>query len=158
MWGQMRRFRKKTAQMSQLAGFNVKRSAEWLEHRRHMIILLEVESAKLQKAKILIGPRATDEKNSHAFFAAHPNPLSGPRIENGRWILEVEREHTEIEKFLLHLITKLKKEERAGMRRALRTGAKIMHEKEIISLYKKSKEFSQFLTGYLKGGEEFLDY
>ncbi|HLC92225.1 MAG TPA: CCA tRNA nucleotidyltransferase [archaeon] len=157
MWGQLKRFGRKIAQMAQKTGFALKRSEEWLEHKKHMIVLLEVESATLQKAKILSGPPATDQQNSQAFIAAHPKPLSGPRIENGKWVIEVEREYTELEKFLPALLKKLKKEEREGIRKALK-GVKIMREKEIISLYRKNRAFQQFLTGYLKGEEDFLDY
>ncbi|MBI4210493.1 MAG: CCA tRNA nucleotidyltransferase [Candidatus Diapherotrites archaeon] len=158
MWGQLRRVGRKMAAMCEAQGFAVKRSAEWLEHARHMFILLEVESTQLQKAKILRGPEATDRMNSEAFLRAHPNPLSGPRIENSRWVLEVERKYTHVEPFIKDALKKLKTEEKGGIRKALNKRAKIMHENEIIALYRKNAGFRQFLTGYLKGEEEFLGY
>ncbi len=158
MWGQLRRFGRKISGMVEGADFTVKRSAQWLEKNRHMVIVLELESTELQKAKILTGPPATDRHNSDAFIGAHPKPLSGPRIENGKWVLEVERADTKIEIVLAKLLKKLKKEERKGIRKALNKGAKIMNEKELISLYKKNRQFGQFLTEYLKGEEDFLDY
>ncbi len=158
MWGQLRRLAKKISTACGTYGFTVERYSEWLEHKKRLIILLEVESAKLPKAKVLTGPEATDERNSQAFLKAHPKPLSGPRIEKARWVLEVEREYTEITQFLWGLLKKLKKEERKGVRKALRRGAKIMGEGEIAKLYRKSRGFSEFLTSYLKGEEDFLDY
>ena len=158
MWGQLRRLSRKIAKMAELAGFKVIRSAEWLEKGRQMAVVLEVESRTLQKAKVLKGPPATDKGNSEAFLAAHPKPLSGPRIEEGRWVIEVEREYTELGKFLSDSLKRLRKEERGGMRTALRKKAAVMGEKEIISLYRKNRGFSQFLTEYLRGEEEFLNY
>src|SRR3989344_4564894 len=77
MWGQLRRIGRKISQMTSKEGFVVKHSQEWLEHGKQMIIVLEIESVRLQKAKILNGPPAADQKNSDAFIAAHPKPLSG---------------------------------------------------------------------------------
>ncbi|VVB99434.1 CCA-adding enzyme [uncultured archaeon] len=158
MWGQLKRFARKVSTLCHAEGFAVKRTAEWLEHKKHLVILLEVESAKIQKAKIITGPEATDAHNSEQFLKAHKKPLAGPRIENGRWVLEVERKHTDIELLLAELLKKLKTQEREGIAKALRTHTHIMEEKDILALYRKNKEFQQFLTAYLKGEEEFLDY
>ncbi len=158
VWGQLRRFGRKIAGFCRGADFIVKRSDEWLEHGKRMVILLEVESTELQKAKILRGPEATDKANSEAFIKAHPKPLAGPRIEDGRWVLEVERTDTNLEKFLQKVLGRMKREEKGGIRTALKKRAKVLGEKGIAALYAKSKGFRQFLTGYLKGEEGFLDY
>ncbi len=158
MWGQLRRFSHKIKTFSGLEGFEVKRSSEWLEKERHMVMLFEVESTELQKAEVKIGPEAFDEKNSEAFLSAHKQMLAGPRIEKGRWVIEVQRKHTELEAFLSQLLKKLRGAEKEAMGKALGKNAKIMSEKEIAALYKKSEGFRQFLTAYLKGKEEFLDY
>lgn len=156
MWGQFRRFVKKLATIAQQNGFTVKRTAQWLEHQKHIVALLEVESIEIQKVKIVRGPEVFYSGHSEAFLKAHPRPLSGPRIEDGRWVIEEEREFTDIEELLAAQLPKLGKTEREGMRKALKQRARIMEEKDIVALYSKNKGFQQFLTAYLKGKEEFL--
>ena len=158
MWGQVRRLSRKISSLAKESDFIVTRTGEWLENKKMAIMLLEVESTKLQKSKIEIGPEVSDTRNSEAFLKAHARPLSGPRIRQGRWVLEVERKHQKLEKFLEETLRKMKKQEKEGMRKALNKHASIMNEKDIIGLYRKNKEFRQFLTSYLKGKEEFLDY
>ncbi|HLC79979.1 MAG TPA: CCA tRNA nucleotidyltransferase [archaeon] len=157
MWGSLRRLGAKIATQTQGAGFIVKRSSQWLEHPKHMAIILELESTKLNSVKVITGPSVMDSNNSMSFIKSHPHPLSGPRIENGRWVLEIEREHTQISQFLTHLFKKLKKEEKELIKKAISQRFQILNEKSIIGLYKKNKNFSSFLTAYLKGKEEFLE-
>ncbi|HIH09320.1 MAG TPA: CCA tRNA nucleotidyltransferase [Candidatus Diapherotrites archaeon] len=158
MWGQLRRLSRKIATAVEMQGFALERHSRWLEHRKQICIVLEVESTQLPAAKIVAGPPVIDEANSHAFLSAHFRPLSGPRIENGRWVIEIERKYTRLDGFLEHYLKALKREERGAIRSALRRKAKVISEKEIIALYRKNKDFQQFLTAYLKGKEEFLDY
>jgi len=158
MWGQLRRFTKKISTLCKEQDFTIKRTGEWLEKEKNLVILLELESTGLQKAKIETGPEVFDEKNSLAFLKSKKKILSGPRIEEGRWIVETERKYTQIKPFLEELLKKLKKHEKEGIRKALSKKAKTMNENEIAAMYSKNKEFQQFLTAYLKGKEEFLDY
>jgi tRNA nucleotidyltransferase (CCA-adding enzyme) len=138
--------------------FNVKRHGEWLKKDDIMIIILEVESKKLQKARIRTGPEVFDAENSKAFLETHKKPFSGPRIENTRWVVEIERKYTNIEDYITKLLEKFKKEEKEDLRKAITKGTKIMNEKEITKLYTANNEFSKFLTTFLKGKEEFLEY
>jgi len=158
MWGQLRRFSKKIANLCEEKDFSVKRSEEWLEHQKRCIIMIELESTILQKVKVEEGPEVIDEKNSEAFLKAHPKIISGPRIENARWIVEVERNYSDIKILLKDLLKKMKKQEREGIRKGISKKCTILNEKEIVELYSKNKEFQQFLTAYLKGKEIFLDY
>ncbi len=157
MWGQFRRFTKKLATIAQQNGFIVKRTGEWLECGKHLLAILEVESVEIQKMKVIRGPEVFYAEHSEAFLRAHPKPLSGPRVEDGRWVVEVEREHTNLEALLKSELKKLSRIEREGMRKALRQKTRIMEEKDIVGLYRKNMEFQQSLTAYLKGREEFLE-
>ena len=42
------------------------------------------------------------------------------------------------------------------MRKALNKKCRILQESNLIGLFKRNKEFAEFLTIYLKGEEEFL--
>lgn len=158
VWGQIQRFAKKTEKQLQLKDFKVTRSEAWTDEENEIIIMLEVESTKLQKSMVKQGPFVTDDKNSKAFLEAHKRPIAGPRIEQGRWVIEIPRKHTSIEKLLKELVKKEKKTEKTILKKALNKGTKIMQEENIVTLYKKNKQFAVFLTSYLKGEEEFLGY
>jgi tRNA nucleotidyltransferase (CCA-adding enzyme) len=158
MWGQLKKLAKKITAMAKEQEFNVKRHGEWLKKDDIMIIILEVESKKLQKARIRTGPEVFDAENSKAFLETHKKPFSGPRIENTRWVVEIERKYTNIEDYITKLLEKFKKEEKEDLRKAITKGTKIMNEKEITKLYTANNEFSKFLTTFLKGKEEFLEY
>ncbi len=155
LWGQIRRLRKKI--VSQLEGedFMVIRSEEWLEEGKRMLIVIELESLILQRAAVKVGPEVTDKDNSERFLDAHKKVVAGPRIEKGRWVLEVERKYGDARNFISDFIKKLKKAEKENVRKALRKRAVVLDEKGIVELYKRNKGFREFLTVYLKGKEEF---
>ena len=158
VWGQIQRFARKTEKQLLLNGFNVLRSEAWTDEKRSIVIVFEVESRILQKSAVKTGPFVTDEKNSIAFLKAHPKVIAGPRIEQGRWIIELPRKHTRIGKFLQEFLKKEKKVEKAELKKAINKGSRIMQEKGLVEMFKKNKEFAGFLSTYLRGGEEFLAY
>ena len=157
-WGQLRRLGKKLANEMGEFDFKVLRHDEWTDEKNYMVCLYELEAVELQKAMTRLGPPVTDKANSEAFLAKHPKPLAGPRIEEGRWVIEVERKHTKVFDLLKELLTKARKSEREGLLKALQKRAKVLTEKDLLTLYRKDKGFAEFLTEFLKGEEDFLDY
>ncbi len=158
VWGQIQRFARKTEKQLQLNGFTVLRSEAWTDEKKAIVIVFEVESRLLQKSTVKQGPFVTDEKNSLAFLGKHRKVIAGPRIEQGRWIIEIPRKYTRIEKFLQDFLKKEKRVEKGELKKAINKGSAILQEKNLVELYKKNKEFAEFLTTYLKGEEEFLRY
>jgi len=99
VWGQIQRFARKTEKQLELNDFKVLRHEAWTDEKNAIVIVFEVESRVLQKSRVKHGPFVTDEKNSSAFLKAHPRVLAGPRIEQGRWLIEIPRKHVKIGKF-----------------------------------------------------------
>ncbi|MDD5162799.1 MAG: CCA tRNA nucleotidyltransferase [Candidatus ainarchaeum sp.] len=155
-WGQIKRIGCKIAKQLDLAAFKASQTAEWSDEKNSIVFLFELESLLLQKAEKRIGPLASMKEHSEKFLRAHPKPLSGPRIEKGRWVLETEREFTSAEKFLETYLKILAKEESGDIAKAIKKRTVILHEKNLLALYSKNKEFAEFLTSYLKGKESFL--
>lgn len=156
IWGEIKRVREKISRALELQDFKVDSSAEWTDEKNSIIFLFELESLQLQKALKRIGPPASMKEHSEKFLKAHKKPLSGPRIEKGRWVLETEREFTSAEKFLSQYAKKIVSQEKPDIRKAIRQKAVVLHEKNLQKLYKKSSEFAEFFTKYLKGKENFL--
>jgi len=66
-------------------------------------------------------------------------------------------EHYLATEFLKFLLKKLSKEEVKELRFLLKK-ARVLNQKQILKLYKKSPEFQEHFTRFLKGKEEFLEY
>lgn len=158
MWGQIKRLSKQLAAALEKEEFSVLRQSEWTDEKKTIIFVFGLKANTLEKAKKRIGPLVTDKKNSEKFLDHHKNPLSGPRIENGRWVLEIERKNSSAKKFLEQTLKRLKKTEKKDMKKALSKKAKILTEKEILHKYKKEPEFREYFSTYLKGKEEFEGY
>lgn len=158
MWGQIKRLSKQLTAALEKEEFSVLRHTEWSDEKNSINFVFGLKANTLEKAKKRIGPPATDQKNSEKFLEHHKNQLSGPRIENGRWVIETERKNSSAKKFLKATIIQLKKTEKKDMKKALNKKTKILTEKEILQKYKKEPEFREFLSTYLKGKEEFEFY
>jgi len=156
VWGQILRLARKIEKQLLLNEFSVKRSEAWTDEKNVIVAVFEVENRKLQRTTKKTGPPVTDEKNSMAFLGAHKRLIAGPRIEEGRWVIEVPRKYTAIEKFLCDLLRKEKKVESEMLRMAMNKGCRIMQEKDLAALFRRNREFAAFFTRYLKGEEEFL--
>ncbi len=158
IWGQLRRFRKKIVNALLLNEFVILRSEDWTDEKEMLVILIELESLILQKTTKRVGPEVVDEESSERFIKAHKKLIAGPRIEKGRWVIEIERKYPDVRVFLKDYLKKAKKIEKENIRKALNKRTKILSEADIVKLYRKNKEFGEFLTTYLKGKEEFGEY
>ncbi|MCR4335935.1 MAG: CCA tRNA nucleotidyltransferase [archaeon] len=158
LWGQIRRLGKKIVSALNEKDFKILRNASWSDEKKEIIFVFDLEANKLEKTQKRIGPWVTSEEHSENFLKTHKKALSGPRIEKGRWVVEIEREHDQATEYLKELLKKLKKSEKAGIRKALNKKAKILSDKEVLEKYKKNKEFKTWFSTYLKGIEEFEEY
>jgi len=155
--GQLKRLKTKTAKQLELKEFRVKRSSDWTDEKKLCAVIIELENVVIQQVSMHVGPPVTDEKNSKVFLDRNKKIVSGARIEKGRWIVEKERKFFNAYTFLKDYFKKVKKETKPPIKKTL-SKASILDEKELIKFYKQNKEFAEYLTIYLRGKEEFLDY
>ena len=158
LWGQIRRLSKKISSSLKQKDFSVLRSEMWSDEEKEIILVFDLEANKLEKVKKRIGPEVTNEEHSEKFLEAHKKKISGPRIEEGRWVVEIERKHNRATDYLQEFLKKLKKSEKAGLRKGLNKKAKVLSNKEVLEKYKKNKKFQKWFSTYLKGKEEFEEY
>ena len=157
VYGQLFRTGRKIGIQLAIHGFSVKRDEEWSDESNECAIVFELESMQLQEITKKTGPEVSDAENSERFLEAHPKPLAGPRIEQGRWVVEVKRKYPSTHKFLEEYVKRLGRSEKEPIRRAL-SKAKVLDEKGILAFYNSNKEFAKFLTRVLKGRERFLEW
>ncbi|AJF60670.1 MAG: CCA tRNA nucleotidyltransferase [Candidatus Diapherotrites archaeon] len=157
-WGQLKRMRKKIVNELERKEFAVLRSSEWTDEKMHAVIVFDLKSNKLERAAKRVGPEVTNEPHSERFLKFHKNPLSGPRIEHGRWVVEIERKHWVATIFLKELLKKLSQTEKANIARALKKRSGVMADPKVLAFYNKNKAFKEWFSSYLKGKEEFGEY
>jgi tRNA nucleotidyltransferase (CCA-adding enzyme) len=156
IWGQGKRMQKKTANQLALNNFTVNRHECWTDESSMLLLLFELESLTLQRITKKLGPEVINEEHGRKFIEAHRRAVAGPRIENGRWVLETERKYTRADAFMRDYLKKLRLSEKKPVVSALRKGPVILDEASIMKLYSKNTGFRDFLTGYLRGRETFL--
>jgi tRNA nucleotidyltransferase (CCA-adding enzyme) len=149
VWGQVRKLSKRLANYLEENDFGVMQKDFW-SNENEIIFVFALNTLILQKARKLVGPKVEDEENVKRFLKGK-KILSGPRIEKGRVVIEIERKETRAEKHLQNAVKKIR-QEKIGMRRIL-TKTKVLDEKELLKEYK--GEFAEFLTLYLKGKDVF---
>lgn len=151
VWGQLRREERKLKTQLQENDFIVKQANLWSDEKE-VYFIFELEDINLQKAKKIFGPKASDEENSKKFLEKKRKLISGPRIEEGRLVLEIERDYTNAKDFLTHELKNETQSETKSIKYGLKK-AKVLTEKELIKEY--SGEFAKYFTSYLIGKEVF---
>ncbi len=156
LWGQARRLRKKLVSQMGAMGFVVVRSEDWMDEESAMAMVFELESLELQRSEKRAGPRVADVRHSEKFLASHKRLISGPRIEDGRWVIEIPRKYVNANKFLRDYLKKARKDAKSDLKKGMNKKTEVMDEKKLVEFYKKNRGFAKFLTRYLRGREEFV--
>lgn len=155
MWGQLRRFGKKISGELERNKFELLRSDEWTDEQDKMVAVFELGAVSLQRTMKRVGPEVANKAHSERFLKAHKKLVAGPRIEKGRWVIEVERKYVDVFRLLKDFLKKEKRVEKAKLKRGLNKRCRVLDEKGIIELYKKDAGFREFFSNYLRGKEEF---
>jgi len=151
VWGQLRRYLRKAATHLEENDFVVKKSALWSDEKK-IFFMYELNTLTLPKVKKVLGPPVTDNENVKNFLARKRKIVSGPKEENGRIVIEAEREEISATAILKKFIEETKRNEKKGLKEGL-THATPLPESEILKHYKST--FAQHFTKYLEGKEIF---
>ncbi|MFH1234263.1 MAG: CCA tRNA nucleotidyltransferase [Candidatus Diapherotrites archaeon] len=155
IWGQMRKFKKHLHSGFELYGFLPRRVELFAEEGKGMDYFVELESLELNPTIIFTGPPAWDDRHSKAFIAKHSKPLTGPRIEKGRWVVEEPRKYISAIALAKVFLQTRKKLEKPPFTKAL-AKAKFLKKSEFLAAAKKDPFFKSNLSRFLEGKEGFL--
>jgi tRNA nucleotidyltransferase (CCA-adding enzyme) len=162
LWGQLYKSKRSLHKLIQLNDFSVLRGLPWSDEKTINIFIFELEQRFTPLVKKHLGPPLEKRNECEKFLLKHvkrPNTVSGPYIEDGRWVVEIRRKYTDA-------VVLLKDKLRDGGRstgvagkisRKLRKGFKIFVNEEIIGVYNKNSGFAKFLTEFLSGKPEWLE-
>lgn len=161
LWGQLYRSKRSLGKLLGIHDFEVVQNAVWSDEKTLNLFLMEVEQRFLPPLKKHLGPPLEKKAECEEFLKKHvvsAHTLSGPRVEDGRWIVGVERKYTDVAALMRDKLNGGGRN--AGMAelvcKALERGFKVMVNEEILPTYTKSREFAKFLTEYVEGKPKWL--
>jgi len=162
LWGQLYKSQKSLHKLVQLNDFKILRDLPWSDEKTLCMFMFELEHCCLPSVKKHLGPPLEKEQECEKFLKKHLNnfgTVSGPYIEDGRWVVEVRRKY----KDACDLLRERLKDggRRAGVAeqisQVLRKGFQIFLNEEVIKIYEKNSEFAKFLTEFLSGKPKWLE-
>jgi len=162
LWGQLYKSQRSLHKLIQLNDFTVLRNLPWSDEETINMFIFELEQRFIKPVKKHLGPPLERKNECERFLLKHmssPKTVSGPYIEDGRWVVEVHRKYTDA-------VVLLREKLRDGGRntgvaekvsKRLRKDFKVFVNDEIIEVYKKNSEFAKFLTEFLSGKPKWLE-
>jgi tRNA nucleotidyltransferase (CCA-adding enzyme) len=162
LWGQLYKSQRSLHKLLKLNDFTLLRDLPWSDEKSINMFIFEVENRFLSQVKKHLGPPLEKEKECEKFLKKHLNNLntiSGPYIEDGRWVANIKRKYVDA---VTLLNEKLKDGGRSAgvaeqISQTLRKGFKIFVDDEIVEIYEKNKDFAVFLTEFLSGKPKWLE-
>jgi len=156
LWGQLYRSKRSLSKLLELNDYNVLRDAVWSNEKNLSVFVFELESQKLANVKKHLGPPLEREVECNQFlakYAIYPGVVSGPYIENGRWIVELPRKNTDAATYLKEKVTNGGKNSGVAdlIALSIKEEFKVLVNSEVVEFYNENKEFYVFLTEFLAG-------
>jgi tRNA nucleotidyltransferase (CCA-adding enzyme) len=162
LWGQLFKSQRSLRKLLQINDFRVLRDLPWSDEKNTSMFIFELENCCLSSIKKHLGPPLERERECGEFLAKYlrsTETVSGPYVEDGRWVVELRRKCTDACELLKE---RLKDGGRSAgvaeqISQILREGFKVYVNEEIIEIYGKNSEFADFLTEFLSGRPKWLE-
>jgi tRNA nucleotidyltransferase (CCA-adding enzyme) len=162
LWGQLYKTQRALRKLAELNDFKVLRNAVWSNEKTLSVFAFELEQHVLPGVKKHLGPPLKREKECENFlskYARHNGVVSGPSIEDGRWVVELQRRFTD---FVELLREKLQDGGRntgvaALISQAFQEKLEVFVNSEVVDVYRRNSDFAEFLTDFLSGKPFWLD-
>jgi tRNA nucleotidyltransferase (CCA-adding enzyme) len=156
LWGQLYRTKRSLHKLLELNDYRILKNAVWSNEKTLSVFMFELEGQVLPNIKKHLGPpleREAEGENFLAKYADNESIISGPYIEDGRWMVMVPRKTTDAVALLKEKLADGGKN--AGVAeliaKSIRKNHKILVNDEITELYVKNGDFAEFLTDFLSG-------
>ncbi len=156
LWGQLYRTQRSLRKMLEINDYKVLKDAVWSNEKTLSVFVFELEQQVLPSAKKHLGPPLELEAQCQQFLAKYSNDknvISGPYIEDGRWMVELQRKTTDATELLRGKLADGGKN--AGVAELIAKGIKknlkVLVNGEVLEVYKGNENFGAFLTDFLVG-------
>jgi tRNA nucleotidyltransferase (CCA-adding enzyme) len=156
LWGQLYKTQRALRKLAELNDFKVLRDAVWSDEKTLSVFVFELEQHVLPSVKKHLGPPLKREKECENFlskYASNGDVVSGPYIEDGRWVVELQRRFTDVVELLREKLGDGGRNIGAAelISQTFREKLEVLVNSEVVEVYRGNKEFAEFLTGFLSG-------
>ena len=162
LWGQLYKTKRSLHKLLELSDYKILKDAVWSDEKNLSVFAFELEAQVLPNIKKHLGPPLEREFESESFLAKYSSNkqvISGPYIENGRWIVELPRKTTDAVALLKEKLADGGKN--AGVADLIAHSIKqkltVLVNAEIIEVYLGNVEFAEFLACFLFGKPFWLE-
>ena len=162
LWGQLYKASRAISSTLDRYGFKTLRKSVWSDENENHVLVFEVENKSLPPIKRHLGPPVFEGEDSKKFLAKHlksESTLSGPIVEDDRWVVYVERRYVDSVDLLED---KLKDGGRSigvpeDLTGAIKSSREILVNMEVSTFYSSNPKFAEFLTEFIAGRPRWLD-
>jgi tRNA nucleotidyltransferase (CCA-adding enzyme) len=156
IWGQLYRTQRALRKMLELNDFHVLRDAVWSDEEDLCAFVFELEQHLLSGVKKHVGPPLEREKECEKFLSKYVENdcvVSGPYVEDGRWIVEVPRKYRDAVEILRELLVDGGRNMGVAslISEALQNRFSVMTNGEAADAYSGNKKFAEFVSEFLRG-------
>ncbi len=156
LWGQLYRSKRSLQTLLEISDYKVLKDAVWSNEKTISVFMFELEQQVLPNIKKHLGPPLEREAECEKYLAKYVNNervISGPYIEDGRWIVEVPRKTTDAVALLKEKLIDGGKN--AGVAdliaKTIQKNFKILVNDEVLKVYEGNTDFAAFLIDFLSG-------
>ncbi len=161
LWGQLYRSQRSLRKMLERHDFQVIRDGVWSNEENVNLFVFELETRFLPPIKKHLGPPVEKRAECEKFLEKHvgaERTLAGPRVEGNRWVVGIQRNHTDTVGLLGEALKNGGRSVGVAelLSKAIVRSFEVLVNGEILELYSSDAEFAEFLTEYLKGRPKWL--
>jgi tRNA nucleotidyltransferase (CCA-adding enzyme) len=154
LWGQLYRTKRSLRKLLETNEFKVLKEAVWSNETSLSVFTFELEQQVLPNIKKHMGPQLERGAESEKFlkkYASDNQVLSGPYVEDGRWVVEVPRKSPDAVALFREKLADGGKN--AGVAelvaKAMQQEFKVLVGDEVLKVYVENSDFAVFLTAFL---------
>jgi tRNA nucleotidyltransferase (CCA-adding enzyme) len=156
LWGQLYKTKRALKKLIELNEHKVLKDAVWSNEKTTSIFIFDLDQQVLSNIKKHLGPPLEREAEGENFLAKYTDNkavISGPYIEDGRWMVMVRRKTTDVVDLLKTKLAEGGKN--AGVAeliaKSIQKNLKVIVDNEISAMYTENADFAEFLTDFISG-------
>lgn len=162
LWGQLYRSKRSLHKLLDLNDYQVLRDAVWSNETSLSILVFELEQNVIPNVKKHLGPPLEREVECSSFltkYAKSKQVVSGPYIEDTRWMVDIQRKNTNAVELLKQKLADGGKNVGVSelIAKAVKEKLTLKLNSEILTVYKANSEFAVFLSAFLIGKPFWLE-
>jgi len=156
LWGQLYRSKRSLQMLLEISDYRVLKDSVWSNEKTTSIFIFELEQQVLPNIKKHLGPPLEREVECERYLAKYVDNervISGPYIEDGRWIVEVPRKTIDAVALLKEKLIDGGKNVGVAdsIAKTIQRNFEILVNDEVLKVYEGDTNFAAFLTDFLSG-------